>query len=110
VGGYADTVQELDAASFDAAVAGGPVIVDFWAPWCKPCKAIEPILEELPLTVARVNIDEHPEIAMRYEVLSIPTVMLFEGGEPRETVIGARPRAHFERAFASWIGSASNTP
>ena len=110
MGGYADAVQELDATSFDAAIAGGPLVVDFWAPWCKPCKAIEPILEELPLTVARVNIDEHPEIAMRYEVLSIPTVMLFEGGEPRETVVGARPRSHFERAFASWIGSASNTP
>jgi len=102
-------VRELDAATFDEAVSGGPLVVDFWAPWCKPCRAIEPILEQLPLPVARLNIDEHPEIAARYEVLSIPTVMLFEDGERRETVVGARPRAHFERAFSAWIGSASNT-
>jgi thioredoxin len=95
-------VQELDATSFDTAIAGGPLVVDFWAPWCKPCRAIEPILEELPLPVARLNVDEHPEIAARYEVLSIPTVMLFEKGEPRERVVGARPRSHFERAFSAW--------
>jgi thioredoxin len=95
-------VQELDATSFDTAIAGGPLVVDFWAPWCKPCRAIEPVLEELPLPVARLNVDEHPEIAARYEVLSIPTVMLFEKGEPRERVVGARPRSHFERAFSAW--------
>ena len=102
-------MRELDAAGFDGAVAGGPLVVDFWAPWCRPCKAIEPILDELPLDVARLNIDEYPEIAARYEVLSIPTVMLFENGQPQETVVGVRPRSYFERAFASWIGSASNT-
>jgi thioredoxin 1 len=102
-------MQELDASTFDAAIADGPLVVDFWAPWCKPCRAIEPILEELPLPVAKLNIDDHPEIAARYEVLSIPTVMLFEGGARRETVVGARPRAHFERAFADWLGSASYT-
>jgi thioredoxin 1 len=95
-------MRELDDATFDEAIAGGALLVDFWAPWCKPCKAIEPILEELPLPVARVNIDEHPQIAARYDVLSIPTVMLFESGEPRETVVGARPRSHFERAFSAW--------
>ena len=96
---------ELDPATFDQTVRGGPVLVDFWAPWCRPCRAIEPILERLGdrVAVARVNIDEHPGIASRYDVLSIPTVMLFEGGEPRETVVGARPRAHFERAFAQWL-------
>jgi len=52
---------------------------------------------------AKLNIDEHPEIAARYEVLSIPTVTLFEGGEPKATVMGARPRGHFERAFADWL-------
>jgi thioredoxin 1 len=90
-------VTELDEATFDDAIAAGPLLVDFWAPWCRPCEAIEPILEELPVAVARLNIDEEPGIASRYDVLSIPTVILFEGGEPRGAVVGVRPRAHFEQ-------------
>jgi thioredoxin 1 len=61
---------------------------------------VEPILEELPVEVARVNIDEEPGIASRYDVLSIPTVILFAGGEPRGSVIGVRPRSHFEEWLA----------
>ena len=86
-----------------------PVVVDFWAPWCGPCKAVEPILEQLEqehrarIAFAKVNIDEHPEIAARYDVLSIPTTILFDGGEPRETIVGARPRAHYERALEKWF-------
>ena len=93
---------ELDTATFDEAVRGGPVLVDFWAPWCRPCRAIEPILEQLTdrVAVARLNIDEHPEIASRYEVLSIPTVMLFDAGEPRSKVVGARPLSYFETWLA----------
>ena len=96
---------ELDPATFDQTVLGGPVLVDFWAPWCRPCRAIEPILEELGsrVAVARVNIDEHPGIASRYDVLSIPTVMLFDGGEPKETLIGARPAGHLREAFSSYL-------
>ena len=92
---------ELDAATFDEAIAGAPVVIDFWAPWCRPCKALEPVLEQLEsrVPVARLNIDEHPEISGRYEILSIPTVMLFADGSPRGTVIGLRPLAHFE----SWL-------
>jgi thioredoxin 1 len=93
-------VTELDAAKFDDAVAGGPVLVDFWAPWCRPCKALEPILEELPLDVVRVNVDAEPGIASRYDVLSIPTVILFSGGEARGSVVGVRPREHFEQWLA----------
>jgi thioredoxin 1 len=102
-------MEELDESTFDAALAAGPVVVDFWAPWCRPCHAIEPFLAELAenaagrVAFAKLNIDEHPEIAARYEVLSIPTVTLFESGEPRTTVVGARPRSHFERAFADWL-------
>src|SRR5262249_49135064 len=67
--GEGPTVTELDETNFDAAVAGGPVLVDFWAPWCRPCKTLEPILASLPVAAARVNIDEHPGIASRFDVL-----------------------------------------
>jgi thioredoxin 1 len=93
-------VKELDEATFDDAIGGGPLLVDFWAPWCRPCKALEPILAELPLEVARVNVDEEAGIASRYDVLSIPTVILFDGGEAKGSVVGIRPRAHFERWLA----------
>ena len=104
-------MREVTDATFADEVleAAGPVVVDFWAPWCKPCEAIEPILETLAdehgLTLVRLDIDEHLGAPSRYGVLSLPTVILFEGGEPRATVIGARPRAHFERAFAPWLSS-----
>jgi thioredoxin 1 len=95
-------VEELDAAGFDRAVSGRPVLVDFWAPWCRPCLALEPILEQLRdrVPVARLNIDEHLEISARYEILSVPTVVLFAGGEERGRVVGLRPLAHFERWLA----------
>ena len=93
-------MRELDATSFDEAIAGDPLVVDFWAPWCKPCAALEPILAELPVPVARLNVDDFPEIASRYDVLSIPTVSLFAGGERKGTLVGFRPRAHFDAWLA----------
>jgi thioredoxin 1 len=104
-------VREVTDATFEEEVlrADGPVVVDFWAPWCKPCEAIEPILEALAaehgLKLLRLDIDEHLGAPSRYGVLSLPTVILFEGGEARATVIGARPRSHFERAWAAWLSS-----
>jgi len=97
--------------TFDERVlqADGPVVVDFWAPWCRPCDAVTQVLEELEAHSARdtvfakLDIDSSPVTASRYDVLSIPTVIVFEGGEPRATITGARPRKHFERMLGPWL-------
>jgi thioredoxin len=102
-------MRAVDDASFDEEVlrAERPVIVDFTAPWCAPCRAIAPALEELAreseLSLVSVDVDENPATAARFHVLSLPTVMLFAGGEPRKTVHGARPKKHFAKAFADYL-------
>ena len=103
-------MKDVTDETFEAEVlqADGPVVVDFWAPWCGPCRAVHPILEQLDaehegIEFTKVNIDDHPRYASRYGVLSIPTVILFENGEPQETVIGARPRSFFEKAWERWL-------
>ena len=109
-------VREVTDESFqrDVLEASKPVVVDFWAPWCGPCRAVEPVLAELErehegkVGFAKLNIDENIETASRFSVLSIPTTILFEDGRPQETVIGARPRAHYERAWARWLGATSS--
>jgi thioredoxin 1 len=103
-------MRDVTDETFETEVltADGPVVVDFWAPWCGPCKAIEPLLEELvaesgALELVRIDIDANPRTADRFGVLSLPTVMLFQGGEPRETVYGARPKKHFAKVFAGYL-------
>jgi thioredoxin 1 len=103
-------VRDVTDASFEEDVlkAGKPVVVDFWAPWCGPCHAVTPVLERLAeetdkLDFVKMDVDDNPSIASRYDVLSLPTVMLFDGGEPRQTLVGARPAGQFRKAFESYL-------
>jgi thioredoxin 1 len=94
---------EVTDANFDEVLRNHPlVLVDFWAEWCAPCRKIAPILEELAqeyegkLLVAKLDVDENPKTAMRYRVMSIPTVILFKNGQPVEVLVGAQPKRNFQ--------------
>ena len=105
--------EAVTEATFEATVLQSEkaVLVDFWAEWCGPCHAVAPVLdkivEERPdeLTLVKVNIDEEQELAQRYGVMSIPTMILFKDGEPSAAVIGAQPKSAIERALGLGVAA-----
>ena len=105
-----NTVTVTDASFADDVLGSDkPVLVDFWAEWCGPCKMVAPVLEEIAgqhadkLTVAKLNIDENPQIAQQYQVMSIPTMSVFQGGKVVKTIVGAKPKSALLRDLADYI-------
>lgn len=106
-------VSSLSSATFDETVNGAstPVVIDFWAEWCGPCKQIAPILDEIAteyagdVQVAKVNVDDHPDLATRYRVMSIPTLLVFRDGEVVKTLTGARSKSALIEEFSEFLPS-----
>ncbi len=107
----ADNLVMVSDSTFDSEVLSSetPVLVDFWAPWCGPCRMIAPVVESLAqeyqgrLTVAKLNVDENPATAQKYQVMGIPTLILFKGGEPVERIVGYMPKEDLQRRVEAAI-------
>jgi thioredoxin 1 len=107
-------IKDVASAEFDQVVVqesnNQPVVVDFWAPWCGPCRMIAPLIEELDgeyqgkIVFTKVNTDENQDIASRFNVMSIPTLIIFKGGDVAETVIGVKSKAALKKMFDEHLG------
>jgi thioredoxin 1 len=106
-----EKIETLTDANFDENVKASdvPVLVDFWAEWCGPCKMIAPVLEEIAeehagkVRIAKLNIDDNLDVTRRFEVLSIPTLILFKDGEPKARLIGAKPKGALLEEISAYL-------